>query len=73
MIIPVRCFACGKVTGNLWNKYKEMLKSGISSDKALDDLGLRRICCRRILFTHVNMIDHILEYQENKIIVKTEN
>lgn len=23
MIIPVRCFTCGKTLGNLWNKYVE--------------------------------------------------
>ena len=23
MIIPVRCFTCGEIIGNLWEKYKE--------------------------------------------------
>ena len=26
MIIPVRCFTCGKVIGNLWEKYMEKLQ-----------------------------------------------
>ena len=25
MIIPVRCFTCGKVIGNKWNKYLKLL------------------------------------------------
>ena len=34
MIIPVRCFTCGKVIGNLWERYQELylyfLKSIVS-------------------------------------------
>ncbi len=25
MIIPVRCFTCGKVLAHLWNKYNEII------------------------------------------------
>lgn len=25
MIIPIRCFTCGKVIGNKWNKYLKLL------------------------------------------------
>jgi hypothetical protein len=28
-IIPVRCFSCGKVIGNLWESYVELLAAGI--------------------------------------------
>ncbi len=27
MIIPVRCFTCGKVIGNKWNKYLKLLSN----------------------------------------------
>lgn len=26
MIIPVRCFTCGKVIGNKWNRYLKLLE-----------------------------------------------
>lgn len=26
MVIPVRCFTCGAVVGNKWEKYLELLK-----------------------------------------------
>jgi hypothetical protein len=29
-IIPVRCFSCGKVVGNLWEKYLQLLASELS-------------------------------------------
>jgi DNA-directed RNA polymerase I, II, and III subunit RPABC5 len=28
MIIPVRCFTCGKVIGDKWDDYLELLKTG---------------------------------------------
>ena len=35
--------------------------SGARSD-ALDELGLDRYCCRRMLLTHVELIEHLLNY-----------
>ena len=44
MIIPVRCFTCGKVIGNKYDKYLDMLnREGYSEGDALDGLGLRRM------------------------------
>ena len=78
MIIPIRCFTCGKVTGDKWEPYQEMLKKGICEKDALDKLGLKRYCCRRILLSHVELIDKMLMYvnyekdNENHIIKKLE-
>lgn len=30
MIIPVRCFTCGKVIGNKWNKYLKLLEEDVN-------------------------------------------
>lgn len=30
MIIPVRCFTCGKVIGNKWDTYLDLLQAGYS-------------------------------------------
>jgi DNA-directed RNA polymerase I, II, and III subunit RPABC5 len=92
MLIPIRCYTCGKVVGNKWEAYQELVSglrdaartgkdpevvatgddsefhiqdSGIPKGmktpegKAMDLLGLKRYCCRRMLLTHVNIIDHI--------------
>lgn len=63
MIIPVRCFTCNKITGNKWEPYQKLLEDGVSANDALDQLGLRRYCCRRILLTHVDLIDKMLNYE----------
>lgn len=64
MIIPVRCYTCGKVTGNKWEPYQKMISEGKTPCEALANLGLKRYCCRRIILTHVDLIEKFLEYRE---------
>jgi DNA-directed RNA polymerase subunit N len=65
MIIPVRCFTCGKVVADKWRAYelrtKEVGSDGKPEDKAkvLDDLNLKRICCRRMFIANVDVMDII--------------
>lgn len=95
MIIPVKCFTCGKVIADKWLEYEKRVNSvkaeqkqsggegrppakdkamNNSADgsnpansiildafrgKILDDLGMKRICCRRHMLTHVDLIDII--------------
>lgn len=62
MIIPVRCFSCGKVIGGLYETYVHMVEDGKSPREALDTLGIDRYCCRRIFLAHVPLIDEVMPY-----------
>ena len=59
MIIPVRCFTCGKVIGSAYPQFIEMTKGGMEAKEALDKLGIERYCCRRMIISHANLIDEI--------------
>ena len=48
--------------GNKWDSYLELLKADYSEGDALDELGLKRYCCRRMVLTHVDLIEKLLNY-----------
>ena len=74
MIIPVRCFTCGRVMADIVDYY-ENEKANIEENKnvdklyknfekihtahILDNLGLKRYCCRRNLIANIDMMDII--------------
>jgi DNA-directed RNA polymerase subunit N (RpoN/RPB10) len=62
MIIPVRCFTCGAVTGNKYDTYFKLMLDGMKSGDAMNELKLKRYCCRRMILTHVDLIDKLLAY-----------
>lgn len=80
MIIPIRCFTCGKVLANKWTAYTKMIEEKEKeknedeplkpsehhpnfdpNDKGeiLDKLDIKKICCRRHMLGHVEVIDII--------------
>ena len=66
MIIPIRCFSCGKVVGDLWEKYLDAIDGGKSDADAIDELNLQRYCCRRMILTHVDLIEKLLKYNASE-------
>ena len=63
-IIPVRCFTCGADIGDKWEEFSRRVKAGENPDKVLDELGIKKYCCRRMLLSHVEIIDEILEFSK---------
>jgi hypothetical protein len=49
VIIPVRCFTCGKVIGNKWETYLRLLSIDYSEGDALDAVG---VCSATNPLTH---------------------
>jgi len=74
VIIPVRCFTCGKIIGDAYEQYKvrkkaydEAVKAGEKPKETpkdiLDDLGVNRYCCRRMILTHVDLIGEAAPFE----------
>jgi len=74
VIIPVRCFTCGKVIAPMYEEYakryddyKKAVDAGEKPkeipEKILEDLGLDRYCCRRMIISHVDLIKDTAPYE----------
>lgn len=60
MILPVRCYTCGKVLGNLtarWAEHRERC-SGDEWLPFFERYGIKRYCCRRVLMAQVPDPNH---------------
>ncbi len=70
MLIPIRCFTCGKVLADKYDYYiKEVQKienqdnikhfDKLKTGPILDEMGLTRYCCRRHMISTVDMMETI--------------
>jgi DNA-directed RNA polymerase subunit N len=64
MIIPIRCYACGKPVAHLWEQYKERVAKGENRKEVLDELGLGRYCCRALFLGHLDLVDTAAEFKK---------
>ena len=66
MIIPVRCFTCGKLVADKWEDFTQRVNAGEDPKKVLDSLGVTRYCCRRMVLGHIEISDSILRFYSEK-------
>lgn len=64
MIIPVRCYSCGKPVGQMWEEFRKRVSAGENRKKVLDDLGMDRYCCRALFLGHVDLIDTVSRFKK---------
>jgi DNA-directed RNA polymerase I, II, and III subunit RPABC5 len=62
MIIPVRCYSCGKVMAHIYEPYRRLLDEDYTEAEALAAVGATRYCCRRMLLAHIDLIDGLMPY-----------
>ena len=60
MSMPIRCFSCGKVLGNKYEKFN----SYKNKESAFKDLGIIRYCCKNILLTSIDTNDLLSGYEQ---------
>lgn len=65
MIVPIRCFSCGKPIGHLFEEFKERTSKGEPAKKVLDDLGLKRYCCRSMFLGHVDLLEKVAKFKKS--------
>ncbi len=72
MIIPVRCFSCGRVIAsdyiafvnkvNLIRETEKREPTAEEIEKIFDEIGVKRYCCRRMILSHVDLIDDTMAF-----------
>jgi len=63
MMKPIRCFTCGKLLGDKYKEFERRVIKGESPDRALDELGVKRYCCRRMLLTSIDLMNDVMQYK----------
>ena len=63
---PVRCFTCGAVVGDRFEEYHEKIAAGKAPGAILDEMGMKRYCCRRMLLTHLDIVDDTIAFRTIK-------
>jgi len=64
MLIPVRCFTCGKPIAHLWEEYKKKVADGEDPKKVLDELGLERYCCKAPFIGNAELLEEISAFKK---------
>ncbi len=64
MIIPIRCFSCGKPIGHLWEDFKARVAKGEDRKAVMDEMGLEKYCCRSMFLGQVDLIDTAGEFKK---------
>lgn len=65
MLIPIRCLSCGKPVSQLWESYSERVKNGEDRKKVLDEIGLKRYCCRALFLGHVDLMETVGRFKKS--------
>jgi len=62
MIIPIRWFSCGRLVAHIYKPYLVLLEKGETAEDAFKELGIERFCCKRMIVSHVDLIDELLKF-----------
>ena len=64
MIIPIRCFTCGKPIAHLWETFKQKVDAGEEPRKVMEDMGLERYCCKAIFMGHEDLLEIVSKFKK---------
>jgi DNA-directed RNA polymerase subunit N len=51
------------VVGHLYADFKKRVGDGENPGKVLNDLGLKRYCCRQLFLGHVDLLKEISQFK----------
>lgn len=72
-MIPLRCFTCNTFVGCKYIEFCKRKDGRPEYKDILDELGIKNICCRRILLTHVEIIEETAMYSSVSSVMDESN
>ena len=64
MLIPIRCFSCGKPIAHLWEEFNERTEKGEEAAKIFEELGLKRYCCRAMFLGQEDTLELVNKFKK---------
>ena len=61
-MIPLRCFTCNMFIGTKYMSFCSHKDGSTEYGKLLNELCVKNLCCRRMLLTHVEIIEDTAMY-----------
>lgn len=62
MMIPIRCWSCGKPIADKYEQFVQQASQGRPAAQLLDELGISRYCCRRMFISQADLMSEIKPY-----------
>ena len=57
--------SCGKPVAHLWEEFNKRVEQKEEPRKVLDELGLKRYCCRALFLGHIDLINITAQYKKD--------
>ena len=61
-MFPIRCYTCNTVIANLHPRYRDLTMNGHPPSDVFDTLDIRRMCCRRMFLSYMDLTKTQAEY-----------
>lgn len=61
-MFPVRCYTCNCAVAHHHPAYRAQIRQGRQAGAIMDDLGVRRMCCRRMFLGYVDLNDNMVRF-----------
>nr|QBK90685.1 MAG: RNA polymerases N/ 8 kDa subunit [Pithovirus LCPAC104] len=71
-LFPIRCYSCGKILAKHQIEYQKRISYGETPEKIMDDLGIKRYCCRGNVLSPSRFSTYKEIFPENHIVFRNE-
>ena len=68
-MFPVRCYTCNVVLAQHHPEYSSALARGRHPGETLDALGVKRMCCRRMFLSYVDLYSEQIKYPNTDMVL----